>query len=107
MTKGNVMYELPENAVLFVDSAHGVYVPSVFFHNVGREYLVWDCDNETRAWILQSCANGDPNVCEDYWEAWARAEEVLKVKHPENGKLYTLYQDGDLWLVPVEKSYET
>lgn len=91
------MCEIPENAFLYLDSSRGIYIPQAFFSGTKPECIVWGCDEEQKAWVLESC---DSIESEYYWEAWAWVLDNLKVQHPETGLQSTLYQDGDLWLVP-------
>lgn len=75
--------------ILAVNDHHGIYVPKVFLENYSG--------------ICQGLAgqdailSGDPESCE-YWEAW---DSILSnfTYTSEEGDTYTLYQDGDLWLV--------
>ena len=94
------MCQLPETAELYLDSNRGQYIPQHFFMKTKPETITWHCDADTKAWILESCSDPDN---EDYWEAWNDAEcyGMVSVTNPETNVEYTLYQDGDLWLIPV------
>lgn len=74
---------------LLVADTWGVYVPQEF---VERFNLAdWSIDPES--WAANTCAEGPDN--HDYWEAW---EEILrKAEYKEDGHVWRLYQDGDLW----------
>lgn len=75
--------------ILAVNDHHGIYVPKVFLENYSG--------------ICQGLADqdailsGDPESCE-YWEAWDSILSNFTYVNDE-GDTYTLYQDGDLWLV--------
>lgn len=98
------MNELPESAMHYLDASHGQYIPQAFFEQTKPECINWHCDDETKAWILESCANPES---ENYWEAWSDAEAYgyVTVIEPGTGIEYSLYQDGDLWLVPVDAEW--
>lgn len=97
-------YQLPPEAIMFVDSRHGIFIPYVFFHNIKADCLIWDCDEETKKWILDTCNKQDGCDNDDYWDAWVQAEQCVKVKHPETGNISTIHHDGDVWLIPEEKA---
>ena len=88
------MYDLPENAIHYADSAHGVYIPQHFAESIKRECVrgvtreQWD--------ILEQGPDH-----ESYWCAW---DEVLDFAIVTDfcGVEYCLYQDGDLWFVPTD-----
>lgn len=88
------MFDLPESAILFSDSARGVYIPQHFAESVKRE-----CVSGVDSADLDTLANG-PDSCEFYWDIWHDVEQSAIVTDPDTGIAYTLYQDGDLWLVP-------
>lgn len=74
-------------AKLFADSARGIYIPQYFAESI--EPKDWrGIDAEDLA-ILKSGP-----YHEFYWEAW---ESVLD--HAEHKDGWTLYQDGDLWVI--------
>jgi len=86
------MFDLPVSAILFSDSARGVYIPQHFAESVRR-----DCVTGVTAQDLAILESG-PDT-EGYWETW-EAVENSAVVHGADG-YYRLYQDGDLWLVPL------
>lgn len=96
------MYDLPESAILYANSAHGVYIPQYFAESINR-YVI----NLWSSWIddLDSLCLG-PDTCEDYWEIWEDMLNRLVICDPDTGIEYYLYQDGDLWLVPVDYELE-
>jgi hypothetical protein len=81
------------NAELFLDSNRGIYIPRDFAECVRHELV----DNmSAEDWdILQA---GPDHEC--YWETWA---DTLDHAIIDDGcRKYSLYQDGDLWLVPLD-----
>ena len=83
--------------ILFADSARGIYIPQHFAEAILREKVrgVSAEDWET--------LEAGPDA-EWYWETW---DEVLMdaVVIDDLGVKYTLYQDGDLWLIPDGMQY--
>ena len=78
------------NATLMVDSRQGVYAPQIM-----AEIIRDNRDSFTGINDLDlSCVLAGPDA-EGYWDAWHNIES--NAVH-ESGA--TLYQDGDIWLVP-------
>lgn len=95
---------------LFCDGASGQYIPKRFATEVKRECLsgvdMADLDYLARGPggcldTDETLADGETERGEFYWETW---ETVCNnaIITDTNGQQYFLYQDGDLWLVPVE-----
>jgi len=93
------MYDLPESAILYADSAHGVYIPQYFAESIKRE-----CVSGVDPFDLDSLAMG-PDECEHYWDTWHHVESNAVVTDSDGNQFY-LYQDGDLWLIPVDYELE-
>ena len=84
---------LPEGSLCLVDGLYGVHVPQRFATNYGKE--AWHVSEDDTRVLLE----GPDNV--DYNETW---DDVVRTAYFEqNGKVYNLYQDGDLWAVPKEQ----
>ena len=81
-----------ENAELFLDSNRGVYIPQNFAEQVRHELV----ENVTaEQWdILQAGPDH-----EWYWETWERVLDYAVLD--DGNRKFTLYQDGDLWLIPI------
>ena len=86
------MFDLPYNAELYADSRHGVYIPQYFARSIKRDCVTGVTDQDWA--ILESGPDTDW-----YWDTW-EAVENHAVIHGADG-YYRLYQDGDLWLVPL------
>ena len=85
------MIKNPE-LILFLSDARGIYIPRDFATGIKRE-LVTGVSAES--WeILEA---GPEH--EWYWEAWQEVCDRAVVTEP-NGSVYSVYQDGDCWLVP-------
>ena len=94
------MRKKPE-PLLFLNDARGVYIPRDFAQSfVDRNKSVQGVSDEEWA-ILEA---GPEH--EQYWDVWNDIETTAKVTDYINGVEYTLYQDGDLWLIPVGMSFD-
>ena len=81
------MEELTDKAELLIGSAYGVYIPQMFALMFKAQLTKQEADDLS-----------DPEN-DYYWEAW---DDILNKKFIIQGKKYTLYEDGDLWAIPVE-----
>ena len=88
------MQDLPNTSQLFADSARGVYIPQHFAESVNRDFL-----SGVNADDLATLESG-PDA-EWYWEAWESILDNARLTD-STGQVWTLYQDGDLWLVPID-----
>lgn len=93
------MYDLPETAILYASDRHGVYIPQIFAETIKR-----DCVSGVDPSDLDSLALG-PDECEYYWDIWNEVESNAVITD-SNGNQFSLYQDGDLWLVPTNHEFE-
>jgi hypothetical protein len=85
-----------ENAILYADSSRGVYIPR-FFATTIRKSCVEGIDLEDLQTLI-----GRPVSWEFYWGYWQSVLDNAIVTDPSTGQRFSLYQDGDLWLVPIE-----
>ena len=87
------MYDLPNNAIIYADSARGVYIPQFFAESIRRD-------------LVQGVSNDDWRILEAgpesewHWETWESVLNNATIHHA--GIDYVLWQDGDLWLVPAD-----
>ena len=86
--------DIPERQ-LYADSALGVYIPQHFAESVDR-----DCVSGIDLSDLDQLAQG-PDSCESYWDIWTDVEADC-VLTDSDGQQWRIWQDGDLWLVPVD-----
>lgn len=78
---------------LLLDGHHGVYIPQLFAQYYGDKLKGQQPDISLDIDTLLAGPDG-----EFYWEAW---EGILDGEYlDDNGNKFTLYQSGDLWLVP-------
>jgi hypothetical protein len=88
--------------VLFLSDARGVYIPRDFANS-------WD--KEERARRVANVSNKDWAIleagpdAEGYWDAWLDVCDIAVVID-DNGVAYTVYQDGDCWLIPVGMTWD-
>lgn len=80
--------------ILFCSDSSGIYIPRRFAREINRDCpeCVTGVSPEEFA-ILEA---GPEN--EQYWDCWNDVLNNAKVN--DGNTTYSLYQDGDLWLVP-------
>lgn len=89
-------------AILFVDSAAGQYIPQRFARELCRDRVTLSGLNpDVIEDCLAACRLG-PDATELYWEAFGRLWDWLTITDTQTGKQYSLYLDGDLWLIPIK-----
>lgn len=81
------------DAVLYADGNRGVYIPQHFAESVVRAYVANVTD-----WQWTQLEAGPDG--EHYWDAWTSVLDNALITDP-SGVEWSLYQDGDLWLVRV------
>lgn len=94
------MNELPESAELYLDGNRGVYIPQNFI-----ECTDLDCLSNVDQQDINTLLQGPED--EWYWEAWSNILDNAILTEHRTGKQFNLYQDGDLWLVPVDAEWES
>ena len=85
------MTQKPET-MLYANDSRGCYIPQYFAETIKRETLTGI--NPDALTVLE---NGPEE--EWYWDEWQHVLDNATVTD-ENGIRYSLYQDGDLWLIP-------
>lgn len=87
------------DAILFLDGNRGVYIPQQFAQMIDRNCVHADTgDNRLEMaldYLIKEGIDG-----EFYWDEWTYILDNALVTNPENGIMYRLHQDGDLWLLP-------
>ena len=78
---------------LFLSDNRGIYIPRDFAECVVRT-AVTGISNEDYE-ILEAGPEHD-----QYWDAWSDVCDNAVLTDPVSGVVSTLYQNGDLWLVP-------
>jgi hypothetical protein len=81
------------DTIFFLSDARGIYIPRDFANGIKPE-----CLSGATAEDVAILKNGPDDLC--YWDAWDAVLESARVTE-DNGTVYTLHQDGDLWLIPV------
>lgn len=88
------MFDLPESAILYADSARGVYIPQHFAESIER-----DCVQGVSQEQFDILERGPDH--ESYWAVWCEVEDSARITDSQ-GVTWVIYQDGDLWLVPED-----
>jgi hypothetical protein len=82
--------------LMVLGSARGVYIPrdfaQMFEDRAKQVYGVKDED-----WLILEAGPDH----EHYWDAWSDVEQKALITHLITKINYTVYQDGDCWLIPV------
>lgn len=92
-----MIFDLPETAELYALDRHGIYIPQYFAESVRRE-----CVTGVSAEDWTILEEGPDH--EWYWDTWDSVLSNARITSPETGVTYSLWQDGDLWLVPADWS---
>jgi len=79
--------------ILF-DSNRGVFIPQNFAEEVSRDCVSGLSDSDWAT--LEAGPDG-----EWYWEAWDSVLNNAVITMPKTGIEYTVYQNGDVFLIPV------
>lgn len=88
------MSNLPESAILLVDSHHGIYVPQIFAQLEFNHPL-----EGVSAEDIEILSSGpDSEYYLDTWEAVGSNAVITS----DEGTRYRLHQDEDLWLIPED-----
>jgi hypothetical protein len=85
------------DVMLWLSDERGVYIPRDFATSFAdRDKNVSGVSKED--W---TCLEAGPNPENEwYWDAWNNVCDNAKVTD-ENGAVYTVYQDGYCWLIPI------
>lgn len=88
------------NAILFADALRGIYIPQHFADVLAEDAkVVYDSGLDDWERIKPILLTGPDH--DDYWEVWTRTLDYARIHH--DGKVYSLWQEGDLWLVPEQE----
>jgi hypothetical protein len=87
-----------QNAILFADASRGIYIPQYFAKTLVDDAEVEFIYHGIYHWDTVKPILLDGPDHPEYDEAWEFVLDNARVHH--RGKVYSLYQDGDLWLVP-------
>ena len=90
------MYSLPDEAILLLSDARGVYIPRDFTQAVPFSQT----QNITPDDYAILAIGPDHK---EYWEAWMTILDNARVTDTD-GNEYYLWQDGDLWAIPIDVS---
>ena len=87
---------IENDAVLIADSHHGQYIPMIVIESeINNPNWDWSkCSPED----IQAVLNGTED--EWYWDAWNNIQGSVKIT--AEGVEYFLFQNEDLWAIPIE-----
>jgi len=83
--------------ILFCDASSGIYIPQRFANEVKQSCVVG-----VSSFQFEVLASGPDN--ELYWDTWTDVLNNAIVKDKKTGVVYTVHQNDDLWLLPVNYS---
>lgn len=90
---------VPYEPQLLVDDNHGIYIPQIFAKRLGDMEGTVVTDFGAVQYLLEGPEN------DKYWDAWYDTlQSFVLTDHKD--RRWTLHQDGDLWLVPEDYSFE-
>lgn len=85
--------------ILYLSDARGIYIPRDFATDTRRDCITGLADD-----VLPILEAGPEH--EWYWDAWTDVENNARVTDPTTGTVYTVFQDGDCWLIPVGMEWD-
>ena len=83
-----------EKVILYANDSMGRYIPKIFAESISLDKCFLFGIEEEDLNILRSGPDDDL-----YWDTWDQILNNGKVYLKETGQTFTLYQDGDLWLI--------
>jgi hypothetical protein len=88
-----------EAVMLILSDSQGIYIPQNFIEKIVDTTIVgsWSGIGESEK---AECLKG-PKL-DTYWEAWDDILDNARYHHPD-GSVYTLHQDGDLFMLCLER----
>lgn len=93
--------------ILLLSDARGQYIPRDFAREVIRENITGVSQED-----LDTLALGPPGGCdseegasEHYWDIWTDVCDKARVRDEKKGITYTVYQDGDCWLIDEKAEF--
>jgi hypothetical protein len=89
-----------KNAILFADELRGIYIPQHFAQSLADDaQVIYDHDLDDWDTIKPILLEGPDHDL--YWDSWHSTLDNAKIHH--DGKVYSLWQDGDLWILPEQE----
>ncbi len=92
------MKKLNDTVILFCSDASGRYIPQRFAAEINQQFLQGVSQDD-----LNELADPDN---EWYWDTWDRVLCNAKVVDNSTGQTYTLWHDGNLWLLDWDNMTE-
>lgn len=85
--------------ILYLNEMRGIYIPQNFAEETLRENVINVKDEDWE--ILEAGPDH-----EFYWEAWDDVCRDAVITDPDTNVQYTIWQDGDCWLIPVGMEWD-
>jgi hypothetical protein len=92
-----------QKIILLIDSNRGVYIPKQFTEIYGSE-LPKNASNEKKVNLMLALLDLHFPENENYWSSWEYVLDNFTLTF--EGTEYYLYQESDLWAVPVGTEFE-
>lgn len=83
--------------LLWLSDSRGIYIPRDFALSIDRVNVSGVSDED---WAILEAGPDH----EYYWDTWADVEQNAVVTD-EHGNKFTVYQNGDCWLIPEGMEY--
>ena len=83
----------------YLDDSRGIYIPQAFAQITKRE-----CVLNVRDEDWETLLAGPDH--EWYWEAWSAVCDQALIVDPTTGEQWTIYQDGDCFLIEEGAEYD-
>ena len=102
----NAIENLRDKMALLLSDARGIYIPRDFrdFENICDADGVKIGDSEEHKFILECLEDISNPDNRYYWDAWETILSSVYVYTDDTGmELYSLYQNGDLYAIPVKE----
>jgi hypothetical protein len=88
------MDELPDDKELLLSDARGIYIPRDF-----TEECFFAIPKRLRKYCNRNILRNPDHSW--YWEQWHDVLSNCILVSKKTGQVYGLYQDGDLWAIPL------
>ena len=92
------MLTFENDAILFLTDARGQFIPRDFAETINRDYVTGVSDED---WLKLEAGPDH----EWYWDTWIDVEQNARIYNPDTQLVYSVYQDGDCFLVPLNCTF--
>ena len=91
----NTTRTIQPEPLLWLRDDRGIYIPRDFANSFANRGACVQGVSQEQWEILEAGPDH-----EWYWEVWNEVEQDAKITDIETGVVYSVYQDGDCWLIP-------